>query len=199
LGQNVLPIFDAIGQELIPAIGQAIYALNPAISWLVETVSSGISDMASVISGELNNIEDAGPKSVLVLSMASAGFAIGGFKGMLLGAAMGYAIEDVLRPEMSDEDIAKYKSTGLLSTSLEGNWVQSDRALEGVKKDFSSRYDDWYDVFMPQNNPFIVGNKYAIEVVWNLLWDSVNNIMNNWDRNQVEYTASNGAPRGVGW
>lgn len=199
LGQNVLPIFEAIGQELIPAIGEAIYALNPAISWLVDIVSSGVSDMAKVISGEFDKIEDAGPKSVLVVSMAAAGFALGGFKGMLLGAAMGYAVKDVLRPEMSDEEIEHYKSTGFLSTRLEGNWVQTDRALAGVKEDFIKRYDDWYDVFMPQNNPFIVAGKYTTDVVWNLLWDSINNIMNNWDKNQVEYTAPNGAPRGVGW
>lgn len=107
LGEKLQPLFASIGNDLIPAIGNAIDRFSPQITGLVNAGVEGISNISNALRGEWDKIDNIVPKSAGALVGAAAGFKVGGFTGMLIGASLGQAIGDKMFPDptegMSDE------------------------------------------------------------------------------------------------
>ena len=103
LGERLSPLFASIGNDLIPGIGTAVERLSPQIDSLVSIGVEGISDIASALSGDLSSIEGLVPKTGMAALGAAAGFALLGPKGLFIGAALGYAAEGAIVPDVTPE------------------------------------------------------------------------------------------------
>ena len=95
LGERLSPLFESIGNNLIPAIGTSIEKFTPQIEGMVDLGTRGISDISSVLSGEWANIESIIPKGAGVAAGIAAGAPFG-LHGMLIGAALGYIAGDLI-------------------------------------------------------------------------------------------------------
>lgn len=106
VGQQLQPLFQEIGTNLIPSITEAIIRNQDAISGFISVVSEGVGDVSALIRGDLAEIENLVPKGSGAALGAAAGFILGGPKGMFLGAALGYAMGDHIASNFEQENVA---------------------------------------------------------------------------------------------
>lgn len=166
LGEKLNPLFKAIGNDLIPAIGTAIENWSPQIQNMVDIGVEGISDISSALTGEWEEIDNLVPKG----AGAAIGIALGapfGLGGMMLGAVLGSVAGDKLAESstagMTKEEIQNagvYAETkGSYNQLINEDWDLPP----SERMSFSHQFGRWIDVGKLGFNAIVDSIQYLIQ------------------------------------
>lgn len=174
LGEGLRPAFEAIADELLPKIGEAIEKNNGLIGSFADIAAQGVTDLGNAVSGNTDQIKNLFPKTGMMAIGAAIGFKLLGPTGLFLGAALGYAAEQAVIPE--DKTLAE---------------AAKDSA-KTAREDFSGTNQTGKDLIGSGDyivTPFMAINVSAGKSMVSAIMNYISKALNNFDSKQAGMTS----------
>jgi len=180
-GRVLRPVFEAVANDLIPAIGTALEKNSGKISRFADITATMVSDVGNLLAGENEKIKNPASKSLLAVLGGVLGGSFGGPKGAVIGSGLSLYVYHYLVPQ----------DTGGYSGPFKETQQSSDDLINFAKQQWAN----------PSMNPLVntrasaQGAFLAFRSGFNAVIDSIEWVYANSDRKDREMSSPAGVTR----